>query len=154
VLSEKRITQIRAWQKANPEKVKAAKKRYYATEKGKAQKRKEDKAYVASGGRSKIETLRATKPLSEARKQARLRYQIVRRSFEKNLSEIDKFVLNEAVSLTRLRNKIVGGCWHVDHIVPVSKGGTCVFSNLQVVPALWNQSKSNVHTERYFGAFK
>ena len=142
---------IRRWQKANPEKVKAAKQRYYSSEKGKLQKRKEDAAYVLAGGRAKAEEKRASFPLSEARKQSRVAYKIKVRGLSKGLPVFDAFVLSEAVALCKLREQMLGTKWDVDHIVPVSKGGTSVYTNLQVVPALWNKRKSNLHTERFFG---
>lgn len=129
---------------------KAAKQKYYLSEKGKAQKRKEDAAYIASGKRALVEAKREAKPLSEARKQARLRYQLMRRSGERVLNAFDAWVVKEAVELARLRKQICGGEWHVDHIIPVSKGGQCTHDNLQVVPAFWNRSKSNKHTGRFF----
>ena len=139
------------WRDKNPEAAKAAKQRYYASEKGKAQKRKEEVAYALSGGREKAEARRKEQPLSEARKQARLRYQLMRRSGKKVLDPFDAWVLREAVLLTKLRKQVCGWEWHVDHIIPVSKGGSCTHDNLQVVPAKWNQSKSNKHSERLFG---
>lgn len=152
---------IYAWRKANPEKVREIKRRYYQSEKGKKAKKKEEAAYRESGGRALAEKRRAEKPLSPARKEARIRWakankdyftanRAFRRSLERNLSEFDRFVLLEAVSLARLREKLVGGKWHVDHIIPISKGGTSAATNLQVVPAIWNRRKSNVHTERFF----
>jgi len=145
-----RTEYIRAWQKANPEKVKEAKRKYYATEKGKAQKRKEDAAFMESGNRALVEKRRNEKPLSQARKMAKLKYQLMRRSSEKVLSELDAFVLSEAVALAKLREKMLGIKWHVDHIVPVSKGGLSSYDNIQVVPALWNRQKSNKHSSAYF----
>ena len=147
-----RSQKIMEWRKANPTKCGETKKKYYASEKGKAQKQKEEAAYIASGGRAASESRRAEQPISEARKQARLRYQLIRSSGEKKLEPFDAFVLREAVQLTRLRKQLCGGTWHVDHIVPVSKGGLSTHDNIQVVPALWNQKKSNVHTERFIGA--
>ena len=131
---------------------KASRKKYEASEKGKAAKRRHETAYVASGGRAKAELRRSAKPISEVRKQARLRYQLVRRGFERNLSEFDRLVLTEAVDLMRIRSIGTGFSWHVDHIIPVSKGGNSAANNLQVVPAVWNRQKSNVHAEHFFGA--
>jgi hypothetical protein len=153
----------RAWAAANPGKVREQKRACYATEAGKAQKRKEEAAYVASGGRAKQEAKRAAKPLSDARKAARAKWarnnqtyftasRAYRRTLEKALDPFEFWVLREAVSLARLREIVVGGHWHVDHIVPVSKGGDSRPDNLQVVPATWNRRKSNRHAERFLGA--
>lgn len=153
----------RAWQKVNPEKVKAAKQKYYATPKGKAQKAKEDAALVASGKRAVVEARRAEKPLSTARKEARLRWArantayrhaqtLKRRAEAHTLSAFDFWVLQEAILLARQREAVVGGKWHVDHVQPVAKGGTSEHHNIQVVPALWNRRKSDKHAKRLFGA--
>jgi len=132
---------IRRWQKANPEKVKAAKQRYYSSEKGKLQKRKEEANYVLTGGRAKSEIKRASFPISEPRKLSKAKSCLKRRGLIKELLDFDMFVLEEAISLAKLREHLVGGKWHVDHIIPVSKGGSSQATNLQVVPAKWNQSK-------------
>ena len=153
----------RRWRENNPDRARASKQRYYATERGKAQKRKEDAAFVASGGRAKCEARRAAKPVSVARKAARQKWaganqpyftamRSYRRTLEKALSPFEFWVLQEAVALARLREQVVGGHWHVDHIWPVSKGGDSRPDNLRVVPATWNRRKSNVHAERFFGA--
>lgn len=39
--------------------------------------------------------------------------------------------------------------FHVDHIVPLSKGGLHHPSNMQICPASWNMSKNNRNTERW-----
>jgi hypothetical protein len=152
---------IYAWRKANPEKVRAIKLKYYSTEKGKAQKKRSDQAYAATGGRALIEAKRASMPISEARKNARKKWsqnntayfaaqRSMRRSLEANLNDFEFWVLQEAAELARLRKVVVGGDWHIDHIVPVSKGGTSQPHNIQVVPAKWNRQKSNKHSERFF----
>jgi hypothetical protein len=156
-------SKTRARQKTNPEKVKAAKQRYYATPKGKAQKAKEDAAFVASGKRAAVEARRAEKPVSAARKEARKRWAkantvyrhaqtLKRRAEVRRLSAFDFWVLQEAVSLARQREALVGGKWHVDHVQPVAKGGTSEHHNIQVVPAAWNRRKSDKHANRLFGA--
>ena len=81
-LKTRNAAKAKRWRERNPEAAKAAKRKYYASEKGKVQKLKEDAAYIASGRRAVIEARRKAKPLSEARKQARLRYQLMRRSGE------------------------------------------------------------------------
>lgn len=124
-----------------------AKKKYYASEKGKAQKRREEAAYKASGGRAATDKRRG---VSAARKAIRLRYQLMRRSSEKTLDELSRFVLDEAVLLRKMRETATGIKWHVDHIIPVSKGGTSHYCNIQVVPALWNRMKSNTNTNAFW----
>jgi len=62
------------------------------------------------------------------------------------MTDHDKFALEEAFRLARLREEIMGGIWHVDHIVPVKHPDACGLNsaaNLQVVPAIWNLSKGN-----------
>ena len=62
------------------------------------------------------------------------------------MTDHDKFALEEAFRLARLREEIMGGIWHVDHIVPVKHPDACGLNsaaNLQVVPAVWNLSKGN-----------
>jgi len=153
----------RRWSANNKDKVRESKRTYYATDAGKAQKRKEDAAYVASGGRAKQEAKRAAQPLSDARRASRIKWaknnpgyftamKSYRRTLEKTLDPFEFWVLQEAVALARLREVVVGGKWHVDHIVPVSKGGDSRPDNIQVVPAIWNRRKSNRHAERFLGA--
>ena len=62
------------------------------------------------------------------------------------MTDHDKFALEEAFRLARLREALMGGIWHVDHIVPVKHPDACGLNsaaNLQVVPAIWNLSKGN-----------
>jgi len=140
------------YRKNHPDKHRESKRKYYASDKGKLSKRREDLAYKTSGGRRASDLRRAQRPLSDARLEARLRYQHKKRASMRSMGELDNFVLTEAIHLMRLRSKTLGTSWHVDHIVPVSKGGMTTHDNLQVVPALWNRQKSNKHQQRFFAA--
>lgn len=65
------------------------------------------------------------------------------------LTELDEFVLLEVAELCVQRALATGFRWEVDHIVPVSKGGTNHAYNLQAVPMAWNRSKGNTHSRRF-----
>jgi CRISPR/Cas system Type II protein with McrA/HNH and RuvC-like nuclease domain len=77
---------------------------------------------------------------------------IKRKTLLNNLTELDEFCLKEAYRLCKLREKQTKVKWEIDHIVPVSKGGTNKYHNIQVVPAVWNRRKYNLNTSLWISA--
>jgi hypothetical protein len=138
------------WLNANKERYKAIQKAYRMSEAGKAKTCEWTALYVLNGGRARADARRVAKPKTDACKEATLRYQIRRRTNDTDLKEFDYFVLAEAVRLRKLREKMLNTKWDVDHVIPVSKGGSSHAENLQVVPASWNRQKSNKHSEWFF----
>ena len=58
--------------------------------------------------------------------------------------ELTVLVTKEAHELRKLRNKLTGIEWHVDHIEPLKGKDVCglhIWSNLQVIPKLINLQK-------------
>ena len=140
---------------------KEARRRYEASEKGKAAKKRHDTAYAASGKRKVVEARRAEKPVSDARKTARRAWAQRNRSYAAQsiakrrallavLPDFDAFVFSEALDLARARTRMLGVSWEIDHVIPVSKGGTSEAHNIQVVPATWNKRKATLHAKRFF----
>lgn len=69
-----------------------------------------------------------------------------RRAKERGPSWSIDFFVREAFHLAKLRTKTTGIKWHVDHIVPLQNKTVCglhAHTNIQVIPASVNQSKSN-----------
>ena len=62
------------------------------------------------------------------------------------LSEDDKWMLKEAYRLAKLRTKVFGFVWEVDHIIPLrgnEVSGLHVPNNVQVIPKTLNRAKRN-----------
>lgn len=60
----------------------------------------------------------------------------------------NEFFIREAYHIARVRTKVTGIKWHVDHIVPLQSKLVCglhVEHNLQVIPAVSNMVKGNRH---------
>lgn len=58
----------------------------------------------------------------------------------------NEFFIQEAYALAKLRERVCGGKWHVDHIVPLRSKLVCGLhteSNLCVIPAMENWRKNN-----------
>ena len=69
-----------------------------------------------------------------------------RKAIPKWITKDDKWLIEQAYTLSALRTKMFGFKWHVDHIIPLSNKLVCglhVIQNLQVIPATENLSKYN-----------
>ena len=146
-----------AYRVLSPEEYKArqkkAKQKYYTSEKGKAQKRKEEAAYKASGKRAQAEARREAKPLSEARKAARKRWAERNKWFyaadRAHRRMLSRHPVSDGDKVEMDGMYLFAQCFpwfQVDHVVPV-KGkmvsGLHVLGNLQVISATENKVKSN-----------
>ena len=122
-------------------------RRYYARNKDRINKKHRETPITPAQKKAK-----ALWEKSKKGKLYRAIARVKRRALLKRLSELDKFCLAEAYRLCKLREKYTNMKWEIDHIVPISKGGTNKYYNIQVVPAVWNRRKYNTNTDKFFGA--
>jgi hypothetical protein len=140
----RKLQRVNAWGAANPEKVKAAKKKY-------AEKNKEAcKARIAvwrESNKEKMAELRkAWRDANKHKAQAYVRkYQAAKRKRVPNwLTPDDNWMMEEAYELAIRRTKMFGFQWDVDHVLPLqgkTVSGLHTPLNLQVIPAVVNSSK-------------
>lgn len=108
----------KAWNAANPEKVKAKALRYI---------KKHPDAYTA----------RAVASVAKRAKRV-----------PQWLNSDDRWMMREAYNLAKLRTKMFGFVWEVDHIIPLRGefvSGLHVPTNLQVLPKTENRKKKNYY---------
>ena len=156
---ERKRATDKEWRKANMECLLERQRKYRKTENGKAVQRK----YIKSDkGRSYLKKYNK----SEASKTIKRRYsksekgrihirnnlakrRVIKAEASVNLTEYEEGEIKQIYAhAVRVSNKLQIP-FHVDHIVPLSKGGLHHPSNMQICPASWNMSKNNKHTERW-----
>ncbi len=153
---EKRLrnnANAKAYRERHAERVRETKRKYYASDKGKACKQREDAAYAASGRKAEIDAAREARGVSPARKAARKRwaarnrwYSAADRAHRRMLSRYpvptgDKVEMDGMYLFCSIFPQ-----FEVDHIVPVKGDMVCglhVLSNLQVIPRVENRRKGN-----------
>lgn len=155
---EREKLRAKAWRDANPDKVSDAKKEWRARNPGRA-----EQLFKAYRERN-LEELKAKRRANywanrerdlacarewKARNRDAAAALVAKRGATKKRatpSWANEFFIREAYHLARVRSRVCGGKWHVDHIVPLQSKFVCGLhceANLQVIPARFNQSKSN-----------
>ena len=149
-MSRDRKEYMKAYNEANKEKQKAYKKAYY--EANKEKRKAYDKAWYEANKEKRKAYRQAWE---EVNKDKRCVSSAKRRALKFRatiyLTATDKKEINNLYKLAQDKTKETGTQWHVDHIIPLTKGGLHKPTNLQVVPASWNISKGNRTEEKYNG---
>lgn len=120
-----------------------------------ARKKEHEKVRIRKGQKTRKEYLTQRSLNKVGRKITALKYAYKRRRLEEKTfeTELDIFVFEEAAKLCKMREKVTGIKWHIDHIVPMMHKNACGLNsafNLQVVPATWNVKKGNRNMNTYF----
>ena len=92
------------------------------------------------------EQMREYRRTSPARKASKAAYRVGLHKSYSSLPEHSKAIVRGIYEASQRVSECLGVPFHVDHIVPVSKGGTHSPENLQIVPAKWNLQKGNRHS--------
>ena len=124
----------KAWIANNKEKVQAYKKTY-ALKKAEAERVR--KAQWKKDNPEKVAADNAMRRLQ-------------RKHIESIMSKEEKDNWIELIKIRNDATKLFGYAWNIDHIIPLSLGGTNAIDNLQVVPAKWNLSKGNRRIESFW----
>lgn len=142
----RRLQTVKAWAAANPEKVKAAKKRY--AERNKEVMRQRTKKWMDANS-EKMDQIRKdwyVKNKAKAAAVVRRRQASKQNRTPKWLTVDDHWMMVQAYELASLRTKMLRTLWTVDHIIPLQGkmvSGLHVPWNLQVISARENYSKGN-----------
>lgn len=140
----RKLERVYAWSAANPEKVKAAKKKY--AEKNKEVCKERIDAWMEQN-KERMKQLRRDwrlKNMHKERAYVRKRQAAKLQRTPNWLTKDDNWLMEEAYALAVLRSKMFGFQWDVDHILPLQGqtiSGLHVPWNLQVIPAVINSSK-------------
>lgn len=127
---ELRAKQAKAWQEANAERVKANRAKY----------REANKTTLAEQSSAWAKANRHLRNASVARYRAA--------QLQATPTWADKEAIAEAYEFTKVRERMCGGRWSVDHIVPLRSPKVCglhVEHNLRVIPLNENKAKGNLY---------
>ena len=143
---EKKLANVTAWSKANPEKVKTAKQKYKIKNKDACNARR--KQWMLDNKEYMKEVRRRWRVENKHRDAAAVRkYQAAKLKRTPTwLGKDDFWLMEQAYELAALRTKMFGVLWTVDHIIPLQGkfvSGLHVPTNLRVIPGRENSSKGN-----------
>ena len=108
-------------------------------------------------GCNKDESLRHTwlnkySPIYKAKSaEANARRRLLKLNAEAIMTEAEKENYTNLVVIRDNATALFGYDWHIDHVIPLTKGGTNAVDNLEVVPALWNLAKNNRNSDSFWG---
>lgn len=170
---EKRQLVQNAWRRANPEMRRVAEARQRVAHPGRY-KAKSARYYIAHQDEVKVRSQQYAKAHPEEKRAQSAAYYVANKDkwaerdynwqklfpekhaakqakrrankFDASPAWANEFFIEEAYHLAKLRTKVTGFKWHVDHIVPLKSKLVCglhVETNLRVIPAVENISKSN-----------
>lgn len=142
---ERRCEKSKAWQAANPGKTRQYQQKYQSKN-AKVKAVKSLANYHANKDlwRSRNKHFYATHQAWNNAKRAKYKASKLRAT----PPWANEFFVGEAYRLARLRTKMLGFPWHVDHIVPLRSKKVCglhTHDNLRVIPGAENSSKGNRH---------
>jgi len=138
-----RAAKAKEYRDQNDKHISNKKKKHYADNKDCIRK-KQKEYYASNRERYKELALRWEKENGEKVMAKKAR----RRAQKRNAMPAwaNKFFIEEAYALAKLRTKMLGYSWHVDHIVPLISPLVCGLhceANLQVIPGSANSVKGN-----------
>jgi hypothetical protein len=107
-------------------------------------------AYKKEGKRAKVQSRYKKSDKGKAKNNVYLSQRRVKeRGFFSKMTQDEKLLLKRFYEWRVRIQKKLGIKFNVDHIIPLSVGGTHHPSNLQVVPAKWNRRKHNRNSDRW-----
>ncbi|WNL50886.1 endonuclease VII [Xanthomonas phage Murka] len=132
-----------AWYAANPERQRANAAAWYAANTDR--KSANDAAWYAANPERKRVGAAAWKAENPEKVAANVaaRRAMKLAAIPADWSDFDAFVMEEAAAACKRRESLHGEPFHVDHMVPLSRGGLHAWHNIQVIPARLNMKKGN-----------